>query len=69
MTELEISGEVEKRCKVQNVDVRAINDAPLRVQGQVVTEGVLLYARNEDLRVDFEVYTRKRYFDFQPVLA
>jgi hypothetical protein len=50
-------------------DVRAINDAPIRVQGKVVTEGVLLYARDQDLRVAFEVHTHKRYFDFQPVLA
>lgn len=69
MLELEIEAEIERRCGIHNADVRSIDDAPLRVQGRVVTSGRLLYARDEDLRVAFEVRTRKRYFDFQPVLA
>jgi predicted nucleotidyltransferase len=66
--ELDISIEIEKRSGIPNADVRSINDAPLRVQGKVLTAGVLLYSRDEDLRVEYEVYTRKRYFDFQPAL-
>jgi predicted nucleotidyltransferase len=67
-TELEIATEIESRCGIPDADVRSINDAPLRVRGQVLTEGVLLYSRDEDLRIAYEVYTRKRYFDFQPTL-
>jgi uncharacterized protein len=66
--ELEIAIEIERRCGIPDADVRSINDAPLRVQGQVLTGGVLLYSRDEGLRVAYEVYTRKRYFDFQPTL-
>jgi len=69
MMELEIEAEVERRCGFQNADVRSINDAPLRVQGQVATRGLLLYSKDEDLRVAYEVRTRKQYFDFQPVLV
>ena len=69
MLELEIAAEIETHCGIQNADVRSINDAPLRVQGQVVTRGRLLYSKNTDFRVTYEVRTRKRYFDFQPVLA
>lgn len=65
---LEIELELERCCGIRNADVRSINDAPLRVQGQVVTRGQLLYSKDEDFRVVFEVHTRKRYFDFQPVL-
>ena len=37
-------------------------------QGEVLTEGRLLYSRDEDLRVAYQVRTLKRYFDFQPTL-
>ncbi len=67
--ELEIEAEIERRCGLQNADVRSIDNAPLAVQGRVVTSGQLLYAKDDDFRVAYEVRTRKRYFDFQPVLA
>lgn len=67
--ELEIGAAIEKQCTIQNVDVRSIDAAPLRVQGQVLTRGVLVYSKDLDLRISYEVHTRKRYFDFQPVLA
>jgi predicted nucleotidyltransferase len=67
--ELEISVEIEKHCDIQNADVRIINSAPLRVQGQVLISGVLLYSRDKDFQVNYEVHTRKRYLDFQPVLT
>jgi predicted nucleotidyltransferase len=69
MLDLEIAAEIERRCGIRDVDVRSISDAPLRVQGRVLTEGVLLYCRDKNFRVAYEVNTRKRYFDFQPVLT
>ena len=68
MLELEIEAEIERCCGIQNTDVRSINDAPLRVQGRVLTKGLLLYSRDDEFRVSYEVQTRKRYFDFAPVL-
>ncbi len=65
--ELAIGADVEDRCHLREADVRSIDDAPLMVQGTVLTEGLLLYARDEDFRVEYEVLTRKRYFDFLPV--
>ncbi len=65
--ELRIAAEIETQCGLPQADVRSVNDAPVMVQGTVVTEGVLVYSRDEDLRADFEVLARKRYFDFQPV--
>lgn len=66
MMELQIGAEVEDRCDVAEADVRSIDVAPLTVQGHVLTEGTLLYSRDESFRVDYEVMTRKRYLDFQP---
>jgi len=65
--ELRIAAELEVQCDLPQADVRSVNDAPVMVQGTVVTEGVLVYSRDEDFRADFEVLTRKRYFDFLPV--
>lgn len=68
MQELEIEVEIEQRCGIPNADVRSIDNAPLRVQGEVLTHGILLYSKDDGFRVTYEVRTRKLYFDFQPVL-
>lgn len=56
-----------ENCQIPNADVRILNDAPLIFRGKVVTDGVLLYARDEEVRVAFEVETRMRYFDYRPI--
>jgi len=67
LMEFDIALQIEKNCGIGQADVRTINQAPLTVQGSILTEGVLLFSRDEVFRVDYEVYTRTRYFDFQPV--
>jgi predicted nucleotidyltransferase len=52
----------------RDVDVRVINHAPLAVRGKVVQTGVLLYVRDDTIRVNFETTVRDAYFDFLPVL-
>ncbi len=66
MLELEIQAAIEDAGDLTAVDVRAINGAPLLVQGKVVQEGLLVYEGDRSRRVAFEVGTRKRYFDFAP---
>ncbi len=66
--EFSIATEIERRCNIKEADVRSIDSAPLTVRGLVLTEGVLIYSRDEEFRVEYEVYNRKRYFDFQPVV-
>jgi predicted nucleotidyltransferase len=66
--EFNIAAEIERCCGVREADVRVIDVAPLTVQGMVVSEGVLLYSKDEAFHVQYEVYTRKRYFDFLPVV-
>jgi hypothetical protein len=39
------------------------------VRGEVVTNGILLFSRDEGFRVDYETSTRSEYFDFMPVAA
>jgi len=65
--ELAIQGDIEAACGLSPVDVRAINEAPLTVQGRILQQGILLYEGHRGRRVAFEVTTRERYFDFAPV--
>jgi uncharacterized protein len=49
-------------------EVRIINKLPLTMIGEIITEGILIYSRNEVVRVDFETAIRSAYFDFLPVI-
>ena len=68
---LELSLSLEVDGKLGNgvvADVRVINNLPLVLKGKIITEGFLIYSRNEILRVNFETSVRIAYFDFLPVL-
>ena len=64
---LRLQLELVDRCNIPNADVRIINDAPLVFQGRVVCDGILVYARDEQKRIAFEVDARMRYFDYLPI--
>lgn len=67
--EMDLALELDKKLgHVIETDVRAINNLPLTFLGQILTEGILIYSKNENVRVEFEIGIRKRYFDFMPVL-
>lgn len=63
---LRIQAVLKDALNLRPVDVRSINTAPIMVQGSIVQEGILLYSRNKDRRVAFEVLVRKKYFDYLP---
>lgn len=64
---LEVQVELADQCDIHDADVRIINDAPLVFRGRVACEGILLYARDEAARIEFETTTRNAYFDYLPV--
>jgi len=49
-------------------EVRIINDLPLVIKGEIITNGLLIFSKNEEARIDFETSIRSAYFDFLPVL-
>jgi len=51
------------------VDVVILNRAPLVLRHQVLKYGRCVYEGNHQVRVSFEVQSRKAYFDFKPYLA
>jgi len=67
--DLELDVEVELSAMgLSEADVRVIDQAPPAVRGRVVTEGILLYCRDERKRAAFEAQARAQYFDLQPAL-
>ena len=69
--ELELSLSLEIDAKIGSgvrAEVRIINNLPLVIIGNIITEGSLIYSINENVRVDFETSVRKAYFDFLPVI-
>ena len=49
-------------------EVRIMNALPHIVIGSIITEGILIFSRNDIIRVDFETSVRSAYFDFLPVI-
>ena len=69
--ELELSLSLEIDKKIGNgvtSEVRIMNTLPLVITGAIITEGVLIFSRNETIRVDFETSIRNAYFDFLPII-
>ena len=41
---------------------------PLMMKGNIVTEGILIYSKDDSLRVEFEINVRRAFFDFNPFI-
>ena len=65
---LTLSAECDLATSGVTFDLRPLNLAPLPFKFDVVTNGRIIYARDEECQVDFEVRTRSLYFDFLPHL-
>lgn len=65
--ERKVQEEIYRRCGLENVDVRFLNNRSLLFQGRALTHQVLLYCRNDHARVAYETRVRDLYFDFLPV--
>ena len=64
--ELALGLALDARLGGERADVRDLAALPLVLRGRVVTEGALLFSRDEEGRVAFEVAARNEYFDFLP---
>ncbi|PIP39094.1 MAG: hypothetical protein COX19_08975 [Desulfobacterales bacterium CG23_combo_of_CG06-09_8_20_14_all_51_8] len=67
--ELSLSLEIDKQMEIAPpCDVRIMNHLPLVVAGQIITDGIMIYCRDDDFRIDCETSLRGAYFDFLPSL-
>ena len=64
--ELALGLAFDARLGGERAEVRDLAAMPLVLRGRVVTEGALLFSRDEEGRVAFEVAARNEYFDFLP---
>jgi predicted nucleotidyltransferase len=64
---LEISGELE-RLAGREADVVDMEAAPLYLQHQVRKTGRLIVEKDHTYRVNFDIRSRREYFDLAPVL-
>lgn len=62
---LELAGALSKAAGLSDVEVVALNDAPLPLRGRIVRERFVVYSRDEPARVEFESLTLREFFDFQ----
>ena len=61
--------EIDKKLKQGPAsDVRIMNSLPLAVAGKIITEGAIVYCRDDKARVDYETIIRCAYFDFLPFI-
>lgn len=59
-------------CRVfgrEDIDLTILNTSPPVIKNRVLREGMLLYARDRQTRIDFETVARREYLDTQPLRA
>ncbi|MEM2136220.1 MAG: nucleotidyltransferase domain-containing protein [Candidatus Jordarchaeaceae archaeon] len=61
---LNLEGELEE-CVGVPVDVRILNSASLPFKFRVISQGILLFSRDEGRRSNFESLTMAEYHDFK----
>ncbi|WP_338835538.1 type VII toxin-antitoxin system MntA family adenylyltransferase antitoxin [Neomoorella thermoacetica] len=53
----------------EDIDLTILNTSPPVIKGRVLQEGILLYTRDRQARLDFEIRARREYLDTQPLRA
>lgn len=63
---LELIGKFSQFYKTDKIDLVILNNAPILLAMNVITEGKILYEKDKDYRVAFETYIMNRYYDRLP---
>ena len=66
--ELRLISQVYDALGTENVDVVILNDAPLRIQAEVIQTGQLLICNDYAARIEYEVRTMSKWWDLKPLL-
>lgn len=65
--EAEILYQINKLIHTTEVDFTSIKNLPLKVQYDILTQGQVIYSRNEEFITDYKEFIIIKYFDFKPV--
>lgn len=60
-------GEIEELLR-RDVDLVVLNSASPDLLHRVLRDGILLYERDHERRIEFEVQARNHYFDMLPII-
>ena len=66
--ELRLISQVYDALGTEDVDVVILNDAPLRMQAEVIQTGQLLVCNDPASRIEYEVRLMSRWWDLKPLL-
>jgi len=64
---LELIAKISKILK-KEADITTLNTAPPFLKYVVLKEGKLIFERDKEKRIDFELKSINEYFDFKPIL-
>lgn len=53
----------------RETDVVILNSASLEIAHEIIATGLILFEKETDLRLEYEIKIKGMYFDFQPFLA
>ncbi|MCD6094080.1 MAG: nucleotidyltransferase domain-containing protein [Candidatus Omnitrophica bacterium] len=62
----QILGELALCLHRDDVDLHILNVTPLLLQFEIISQGKIIFCRDEQARVDFETDVLYRYFDMKP---
>ena len=65
--EMALGGELSDLLGSDRVDVKALNNAPLFFQAQVIAKGRLIYVGDDEARAWWQWRTMSEWMDFQPL--
>lgn len=65
---LEIIGDLMNILDSNQIDVAVLNQAPPALRYGVIRDGELLFCRDEDKRIQFQMRSLNEYLDFKPIL-
>ena len=63
--EFHVESELLRKLPEYSFDIRTLNDAPILIQGKIISEGQLLFTKDQRKLSEFEEYILPRYFDFK----
>ncbi len=66
MDKLSLIGDLTSIFKRDDIDLVILNSANAVLKHQVIKYGKLIFMKNEDVKVDFEVRVLKEYMDMEP---
>jgi uncharacterized protein len=67
-TRLRFMGDLSNLLSFEEIDVVILNCAPPALRYHILRDGIIMFNRDEDRRIEFTLNTVNRFLDFKPIL-